>query len=56
VLFGVLTVPLGLYLWHRQGSYFGLAEARGSVNMTAALISTALLVVLAGVELLRNVR
>ena len=56
VLFGVFTVPLGLYLWHRQGSYFGLAEARGRVNMTAALISTALLVVLAGAELLRNVR
>ncbi|MEI6785422.1 MAG: hypothetical protein WCQ21_31370 [Verrucomicrobiota bacterium] len=56
VLFGLFTAPLGLYLWHRQGRYFGLAEARGKVNMSAALISAALLIVLAGAELLRNAR
>jgi hypothetical protein len=56
VLFGLLTAPLGLYLWHRQGSYFGLAQARGRVNMRAALISAALFVVIAGAEVLRNVR
>jgi sterol desaturase/sphingolipid hydroxylase (fatty acid hydroxylase superfamily) len=56
VFFGLLTAPLGLYLWHRQGFYFGLAEARGKVNMSVALVSTALFVVLVGAEVLRNVR
>jgi len=56
VLFGVFTVPLGLYLWHRQGAYFGLAEAGGKVNMKATLMSAALFVALAGAEVLRNVR
>jgi len=31
-LFGVLTVPLGLWLWHRQGPYFGLGLAEGKVS------------------------
>jgi nicotinamide riboside transporter PnuC len=56
VLFGLLAAPIGLYLWHRQGSHFGLGEAKGNVNMRAALISATLLLALAGAELLRNVR
>ncbi len=56
VAFGVVTFPLGLYLWHKQGPYFGLGKGNGKVDTHAALISTALLVALVGVELLRNVR
>lgn len=56
VLFGLLAAPLGLYLWHRQGPHFGLAEAKGKVNMCAALTSAALFLILSGAELLRNVR
>ncbi len=56
VLFGLLTAPLGLYLWHRQGPYFGLGGAGGSVNVGAALTSTALFLALTGAELIRNVR
>ena len=56
VLFGLLAAPIGLYLWHRQGPHFGLGEAKGNVNVRAALISATLLFALAGAELLRNVR
>lgn len=35
-LFGSLTAPAGLWLWHRQGTYFGLGAANGHVNRGAA--------------------
>ncbi|MFO0967773.1 MAG: hypothetical protein U0793_19600 [Gemmataceae bacterium] len=35
-LFGALTAPLGLWLWHRQGSHFGLGAAKGRVNHRVA--------------------
>jgi hypothetical protein len=50
VLFGLLTVPLGLYLWHRQGRYFGLGEARGRVSVWAVIASAVLFLALAGAE------
>ena len=56
VIFGLLTFPAGLYLWHRQGHYFGLAEANGYVSKLAAAISAALLVGLVAFELIRNQR
>jgi hypothetical protein len=34
--FGAVTVPAGLWLWHRQGQYFGLGTARGQVDQNAA--------------------
>jgi hypothetical protein len=36
-LFGAMTAPLGLWLWHGQGPHFGLGSARGQVNPGAAL-------------------
>lgn len=56
VAFGLLTFPAGLYLWHRQGHCFGLAEANGNVSKSAAAISASLLVGLVAVELIRNQR
>ncbi len=56
VLFGILSAPLGLYLWHRQGPHFGLGEAKGNVSPHAALISAALFFVLVGAELMRNAK
>jgi hypothetical protein len=56
VLFGLLATPLGLFLWHRQGTHFGLGDAKGNVNMRAAFTSAALFLALTGAELLRNVR
>jgi hypothetical protein len=56
VLFGLLTAPLGLYLWHRQGPHFGLGAAKGNVSMRVALVSAVLFLALTGTELIRNVR
>jgi hypothetical protein len=35
-LFGAVTAPLGLALWHRQGASFGLGAAQGRVSCSAA--------------------
>jgi hypothetical protein len=35
-LFGAITAPVGLWLWHRQGRQFGLGPAEGRVNLGAA--------------------
>jgi hypothetical protein len=35
-LFGAITVPAGLWLWHRQGQHFGLGLADGNVNPSVA--------------------
>jgi hypothetical protein len=56
VVFGLLTFPAGLYLWHRQGRYFGLAESNGNVSIAATAISAALLIILVAFELIRNQR
>jgi len=50
VLFGLVTIPLGLYLWHGQGSHFGLGEAKGKVDRRAAWVCAMLLVVLVVME------
>ncbi len=46
-LFGLLTAPVGLWLWHGQGPHFGLGRARGRVDRGvaygAALVCLALL-------------
>lgn len=51
-LFGLLTAPLGLWLWHRQGPCLGLGAAKGQVSVRAAVVSAALLLVLVGAELI----
>ena len=51
VAFGLLTTPLGLYLWHRQGPHFGLGEAKGRVSRQAVIVSASLFLATAGVEL-----
>jgi hypothetical protein len=40
-LFGIITVPFGLWLWHRQGEHFGLGKAQGRVSRAAAYGSLA---------------
>jgi hypothetical protein len=56
ILFGMVSMPLGFYLWHRQGPHFGLGEAKGRVNRTATLTSAALFLGLAGVEWISSAR
>ena len=50
-LFGVTTIPLGLWLWNGLGPYFGLGASRGEVNRSAAYVMLALVVVLVTLEL-----
>jgi hypothetical protein len=40
-LFGILTIPAGLWLWHRQGIHFGLGEAKGRVDRRLACAAAA---------------
>jgi hypothetical protein len=48
-LFGALTAPWGLWLWHRQGPHFGLGPAKGKVDRGMAygtLVAFAVLLLL----------
>jgi hypothetical protein len=40
-LFGAVTAPLGLWLWHNQGRHFGLGPAKGLVSRGVAFGSLA---------------
>jgi hypothetical protein len=44
-LFGVVTLPLGLYLWNGLGPHFGLGAAAGKVDHWTAYASCGLLLV-----------
>ncbi len=49
-LFGAITMPIGLWIWHRQGEHFGLGPAKGQVSRGAAyrcLAASIILVVIA---------
>jgi hypothetical protein len=35
-LFGLVTAPAGLWLWHRQGPHFGFGPAKGRVSRGVA--------------------
>jgi len=52
IAFGVLTIPLGLYLMHGEGKHFGLGEAKGKVSRPAIIFSLLVLVFLIVIELL----
>jgi len=56
VVFGMITFPAGLFLWHRQGHFFGLAGTKGRVSNSASVVSAGLLVALVAFELIRNQR
>lgn len=40
-LFGAVTAPAGLWLWHKLGSHFGLGRAKGAVNPKVAYATLA---------------
>jgi hypothetical protein len=52
LLFGAVTMPLGLFLWHCLGRHFGLGSARGQVHPLAAYASSAILLAIVAIELL----
>lgn len=47
-LFGVVTVPVGLWLWHGQGVHFGFGPAHGNVRRRAAYASLVACIILVG--------
>jgi hypothetical protein len=51
ILFGLATVPVGLFLWNGQGTHFGLGEAQGHVSRSATVASLCLFVAIVAVEL-----
>ena len=50
-LFGVVTLPLGLYLWNGLGPHFGLGAAAGKVDRRAAYASCGMLLLTIVAEL-----
>jgi hypothetical protein len=42
-LFGVVTAPAGLWLWHRLGLHFGFGAGRGAISVRAAYLCLAAL-------------
>ena len=42
-LFGLVTIPLGLRLWHGLGKHFGLGTSDGRVQAGAAYATSGLL-------------
>ncbi|MEX1098177.1 MAG: hypothetical protein WED34_19190 [Planctomycetales bacterium] len=55
-LFGLSTVPAGLFLWHRLGPRFGLGESQGAVDARAAYLSALLLLLATAVALAFRLR
>jgi hypothetical protein len=51
MLFGVVALGSGLFLWHNQGKYFGIGREAKGVHPVAALATVVLLVTLVAVEL-----
>jgi hypothetical protein len=52
VVFGLIAIPLGLWLWNGLGPHFGLGTARGKVDRKAAVGITIALFILALSEVL----
>ena len=52
LVFGILTVPLRLYLWNGLGEAFGLGSAKGKVNRTAAITSLVMFITIVAIEML----
>ena len=50
-LFGLMTLPAGLYLWNGLGPGFGLGPAQGVVDRRAAYLSAGLLAMVVCLEL-----
>lgn len=40
-LFGTVTAPVGLWMWHGQGPHFGLGSAQGEVSRSVTYASLA---------------
>ena len=52
VLFGIVSVPWGIYLWNGLGPHYGLGAVNGRVNRQAAVGTFIFLIVVIVVEIL----
>ena len=52
VLFGIITIPMGFFLWNGLGPHFGLGQAAGKVGSKPAIAAFVCLLLLIVVELL----
>jgi Peptidase M50B-like len=50
LLYGLVCVPTGLFLWNGLGPHFGLGEAQGKVDRKAVLVTLALVLIVVVVE------
>ena len=50
-LFGLITIPVGFWLWNGLGPHFGLGASSGQVDRSSAYAVFALLVALVSLEL-----
>jgi hypothetical protein len=50
-IFGAITAPVGLLLWHQLGPHFGIGTAKKNVTPGAAYGSLILMVLLVGLEI-----
>ena len=55
-VFGLVTIPLGFFLWHRQGRHFGFSVAEGRVNPGAVAASVILFLAVILIEVIVNSR
>lgn len=56
ILFGVVATASGLFLWHRQGSAFGLGPNKKAIRVIDAIALASLLILIVATEGLINVR
>jgi hypothetical protein len=49
--FGLITIPLGLWLWNGLGLYFGIGNNHGEVSRAAAYLTLVLLMMIVVIEL-----
>jgi Peptidase M50B-like len=56
IVFGVVCSATGLWLWNGLGPHFGLNQAKGKVDRSAALAMPAILLITVIVELLASSR
>lgn len=51
-LFGIVTIPTGLYLWNGLGPHFGVGASHDEINRPAAYVMLVLAVAIIALELL----
>ena len=55
-LFGVVTIPSGLWLWSGISHHFGLGTGRGKVSQRATIATSLILIVMLTLEFVANQR